>query len=376
MRRVEIDHVARRARVEAGALWQDVATAAAEYGLAGLAGSSADVGVVGYTLGGGIGWLARKYGLACNSVVAVELVTADGTHVRTDAEHDRDLFWAVRGGGGSFGIVTALEFSLYPVRTVYAGTLFWPMEHASEVLLAWSQWVEDVPDELTSVGRLLRLPPIPEIPKPLRGGSYVALEAAFLGSEADGIELLRPLRELDPEFDTFRTIPTSALSALHMDPDEPVPGLGDGMQLADLPTEAIEALVLTAGANSDSPLLSVELRQLGGELARTSTGSGVLDRLDAAFVLYAVGIPVDAELGALITHHIGLLRQALAPWEADLTYFNFTERRVEAAELYRADSARRLRELKAQYDPAELFRVSHPITPAPAGDSRQVADAN
>jgi FAD/FMN-containing dehydrogenase len=178
MRGLEVDPETRTARAEAGVLWEEVTLAAAEHGLAGLAGSSPDVGVVGYTLGGGLGWLARRYGLAANSVLAVEVVTADGRLVRADRDTEPDLFWAVRGGGCSFGIVTAIEFALYPVAEVYAGILFFPAERAAEVLNAWSAWVEETPEEITSAGRLMQFPPIPDVPEPLRGRSFVMVEAA------------------------------------------------------------------------------------------------------------------------------------------------------------------------------------------------------
>ena len=167
MRGVEIDPANERARVEAGVLWAEVSEAAAAHGLAALAGSSPDVGVVGYSLGGGIGWLARRYGMAANSVLAVEVVNADGELIRVDADNEPELFWALRGGGGAFGVVTALEFRLYPITEVHAGVLFFPIERGSEVLRAWRSWIQDVPDEVTSVGRFLQFPPIPDIPEPL-----------------------------------------------------------------------------------------------------------------------------------------------------------------------------------------------------------------
>src|SRR5256885_4949520 len=216
MRAVAIDARAQRARVEAGVLWLEVVEAAAEHGLAALAGSSPDVGVVGYTLGGGLSWLGRKYGIGANSVTAVELVTADGRLVRADAENEPDLFWALRGGGGSFGVVTALEFRLYPLAEVYAGWLFFPIERAEEVLYTWRLSLDSMPDEMTLVARFLRLPRIPEIPEPLRGRSFVVVEGIYVGDEAEGAELIRPLRELGPELNTFATIPMPALSHLHM----------------------------------------------------------------------------------------------------------------------------------------------------------------
>src|SRR5215475_1138799 len=267
MRGVRIDPAARTARAEAGALWQDVTVPAGTHGLAALAGSSANVGVTGYTLGGGMGWLARRYGLAANSVTAAELVTPDGRLVRADAEHEPDLFWAVRGGGGSVGVVTALEMRLYPVRELYAGALFFPIQRSAEILRAWREWTGTVPDEVTSVGRILRFPPLPEVPEPMRGRAFALVEAAYLGDEGTGARLTEPLRQLGPELDTFATIPAPALQQLHMDPDQPVPNQGDGAFLSDVPAAAIDTVVALAGPDADTPLLSVEIRHLGGALA-------------------------------------------------------------------------------------------------------------
>jgi hypothetical protein len=364
LRDVEIDPVGRTARVGAGVLWEEVSLAAAEHGLAALAGSSPDVGVVGYTLGGGLGWLARRYGLAANSVVAVELVTADGRHVRADRDDEPDLFWAVRGGGGSFGIVTAIEFALYPVPEVYAGILFFPFERSAEILNAWREWIESTPREVTSAGRLLQFPPIPDLPEPLRGRSFVAVEAAFIGSEEDGAALLQPLRELGPVLDTFAMIPSEDLRHLHMDPPHPVPDAGDGMALADLTPEAVNALVAVAGPCSGSPLISLELRQLGGAVAEPSPGHGAVGTIDAGFALFAVGMAVDAEATSLIEDRVTALKTALGPWTADRGYFNFSNSPVDGESLYPPETYRALQWVKAAYDPAELFRASHPIRPA------------
>src|SRR3954453_8105710 len=224
MRGVEVDPIAQVARVEAGATWGEVTAAVSEHGLAALAGSSHDVGMVGYTLGGGLSFLARKHGLAANSGVAIELVTADGEFRRVDADSDPDLFWALRGGGGSFGAVTAIEFRLYPYAHVSAGMLVFPWERSSEVLHAWRELVPTLPDEMTTVGRILQVPPLPEIPEPFRGRQLAVVEAISLGDEADGAELLRPLLDLGPEISTLATIPAAGLQMLHMDPPEPAPG--------------------------------------------------------------------------------------------------------------------------------------------------------
>src|SRR3954447_16514029 len=199
--RIDVDNLS--ARVRSGAKWEKVVPRASDLGLAALHGSTPDVSVAGYSLGGGLGWYGRKHGLAANRVTAVELVTADGELRRVDRTNEPELFWALRGGGGNFGVVTALEFDLLPIREVYAGVLFFPYERTSEVLHAWHEWLPSVPEELTSVGRVLQFPPLPDPPDFLSGKSYVVVEAAFLGSEADGRALLKPLRDLGPAIDTF-----------------------------------------------------------------------------------------------------------------------------------------------------------------------------
>jgi UDP-N-acetylenolpyruvoylglucosamine reductase len=363
LRGVEIDAANRTARVEAGVIWSEVAGAAAEHGLATLAGSSPDVGVVGYTLGGGLSWLGRRHGLAASSVVSVEIVTAEGELRRIDADTDADLFWAVRGGGGSFGAVTAIEFALFPLAEVYAGVMLWPIERASEILHAWRERSADMPDDMTTVGRLLQLPPIPDIPEPLRGRAFVAVEAFYLGDEAEGAALVAPIRALGPEIDTVTTIPVAALQEVHMDPEHPVPGLGDGMLLDDLSATSIDALVAAAGPGSGSPLLSVEVRQLGGAIARPAAGGGAVSHLDADFALYAVGIAMSPEQATAVSAHVELLREALAPWASETTYLNFAETDIAGDRLFGPYAHHRLRAVKAAYDPADLFRSNHPVAP-------------
>ena len=360
---VTIDPVARRARVRAGALWADVTAAAGEHGLAPLSGSSPDVGVVGYTLGGGISWLGRKYGLAANSVLAVEIVTADGEILRADRVQEPELFWALRGGGGNFGVVTAIEFALYPVSELYAGWLIWDIEHAGEVLRAWSEWTKTLPDEVTSIGRILQLPPIPDIPEPLRGRRLVVVEAAILSAAGERDALLEPLRALAPEMDTFAVIPAAALSRLHQDPDHPVAGYGDHMLLADAPAEAIDALVGAAGAGSGSPLLSVELRHLGGALGDAAPDAGALSHIEAGFSMFAVGMAVTEEMGAATRAHLPVVRDALAPWDAGREYLNFAERATDVSRLFNGDAYARLQKVKAEYDPGNMFRANHAVPP-------------
>jgi FAD binding domain/Berberine and berberine like len=357
----EVDVANRRARVNAAAKWMDVGALASPQGLAPLSGSSREVGVVGYTLGGGHGWLSRKWGLACNSVLAAEIVTADGELLRVSDASEPDLFWALRGGGGNFGVVTALEFELYPVPELYAGMLAWPWERSAEVLHAWREWVADLPDEMSTWARVLQLPPLPTIPEVVRGRQLVIVEAAYLGTPGAGIEVLGPLRDLGPELDTFAPVPPAALGQLHMDPEEPVPFAASGQLLDELPAAAIDTLLEQAGPGSGSPLLSVELRVLGGALSEAPLGAGALPSLDHAALLFGVGMVMNAEMGQAVKGRLDAIDAALEPWVAGSKFPNFIDVPIDTRTCYSAENFDRLQVVKARYDPDDLFRANHPI---------------
>jgi hypothetical protein len=361
MRGVRIDSDSRTARAEAGALWQDVTVPAGQQGLAALAGTSPNVGVTGYTLGGGMGWLARRYGLAANSVTKAEIVTPDGRLRRADADHEPDLFWAIRGGGGSVGVVTALEMRLYPVRALYAGALFFPVQRSAEVLHAWGAWTGTVPDEVTSLGRILRVPFVPEVPERLRGRAFAMVEAAYLGDGLTGAELIQPLRQLGPELDTFAMISAPALTQLHMDPDQPVPGQGDGAFLDDFPAAAIDALITVAGPDTGSLLASVEVRHLGGALARHAAGGGAQAKIDAKYMMFAGGFTPTPELAAVVGGQAQAVKNALAAWRASYDYYNSEETPASASAVLPPASYHRLQKIKASYDPDQAIISAHPV---------------
>lgn len=358
MRSVEVDPQRRVARVGAGAIWADVVTAAQRHGLAPLAGSAADVGVVGYTLGGGMSWLARRYGLNCNNVAAMDVVTADGRRRRIDHDHDPELFWALRGGGEPLAAVTGLEIALFPIEQLLAGVLFWPLARASEVLRAWRDWTVDQPDHVMSCGRLLQFPPLPDIPEPVRGGSFVVVEAVDIGPADEAQERLGPLRALGPVMDTVRPGGPSDLLAMHMDPDGPVPALFDGITLRELPDAAVQALVAVAGDGAGSPLLSVELRHIGGALADDGAGHGALGRIDGSFAEVAVGLTPDAAGSARVRAGMAAVNTALSPWGTGVDYANFSARRGRPACFHDPATVRRLRDVARHYDPAGLFGSS------------------
>lgn len=361
MRGAEIFPEARIARANAGAWWDDVVVPAAEHGLSALHGSSPDVGVMGYVLGGGVGWQVRKRGLATNSVTALELVTPDGELIRADAEHHAELFWALRGGGGNFGIVTAVELELYPLEEVYCGWLIFPWERSSEVLHAWERWTRTVPEEVTSVGRILQLPPLEMIPEPLRGRNIVVVEAAILTDEATAVELLAPLRALGPEMDTFAVTGPLGLARLHQDPEGPTPALVRHEMLDDLTPEAVDTFVRVLGPGSGSPLVSAEIRHVGGAAGRPHPGGGAMRRLPAEYVYVGIGMPVTPELAAAIPAHLEHVHRTFGALANGATYLNFAEEPVDTRTAFDADTHARLRRLRRGVDPVNRMRANHPI---------------
>jgi FAD/FMN-containing dehydrogenase len=360
MNQVSIDAGRRVARVGSGAVWGDVVPQASDLGLAAAHGSSPTVGVVGYSLGGGIGWYSRKHGLQCNLVTAIELVDAAGEERRVDADNDPDLFWAMRGAGGDFGIVTAIEFELLRIDEVFAGALFFPVERAGEVFHAWRDFTATAPDEVTSEARIMNFPPLPDLPEQLRGQSFAIVDAAALLPEAEAIEALAPLRDLGPLTDTFAMQPPAALSDLHMDPTAPVPYAGAGMLLEELPDAGIDALFAAVGPDSGSKLLAVEIRHDGGAMSRSAPEHGALDVLPGNFLLFAVDVVPDPAALAPTKAALGAMEAAMSPWNAG-RYLNFSDAPDDISVAFPPETVTRLRELKAKYDPENLFHANHPV---------------
>jgi len=363
LQEIDIDADARRVRVGAGVKWERVTPQLSELGLAALHGSSPDVGIAGYSLGGGMGWLARKYGLQTNSVTAIELVTADGRPARVDAEHEPDLFWALRGGNGNFGVVTAIEFAVYPAEELYAGAMFFPFERSAEVLHTWAELSPTLPDEFMSWAKLMQFPDIPDVPEPVRGRSFAIVMAAFLGSESEGQALLRPLRDLGPAMDTFAVVPPAALGDLAMDPNDPLPIASTTSLLDELPSAAVDELVSVAGPGSGSPLVMVELRQMGGALGRRSPEAGARATLAGEFVMFALGVPTDEASAASTRKYLDAVDRAVRPYRAG-DYPNFVEKPADARGFFDEDTWARLRQVKALYDPTDVLKGNFHIPPA------------
>ena len=337
-------------------------------------GSTSHVGVVGYTMGGGFGWLGRKYGFNAASMRQADVVTADGELVRVSADENEELFWGLGGGGGNFGIVTSLKFDLYPVGTLYGGDLIYPMEKAREVLDVFARWSKDLPDEMTTGVAFLNVPPLPAVPEPLRGKSVIALRGCYCGERPeDGEELLRPVREELGEtiMDTFGPMPFAAMDAISMDPVDPMGARQHSEMLADLSPEAIETLVEVAGAGSGSPLIILELRQLGGALTRTADRLSTMGKGDSKFIMNGVGPAFTPEMSEGVVAYLKGLAEATRPFQTGDTYVNFMElegasaERVKAA--YAPEDYERLVALKDRYDPRNIFRFNRNIQPSQNG---------
>jgi FAD binding domain len=367
MRGIEVDPQGRTARVEAGARSMDLGAAAQEEGLCTLPGTAPGVGLVGYTLGGGWNWLANRYGFACNHVRAIELVGADGDARRVDHESDGDLFWALRGGGGGYAIVTAIEIELFPIPDIYAGMLVFPSEIGGEGVRAFRDWTRTLPDEVTSIVRFLRPPPRPDIPEAIRGRPLLTMAAACIGTEAEGKKAIAPLREIgEPLLDTFAQIPSERLNTIHMDPAQPVPALGHHMLIKELPDEAIDAFVEEADPGAGSPLLLAFLRHGGGAVREAPEGAGALAMVDAAFAMNAVGVPTTPELGEEITRHLDHLHDTMEPWAASGGFLNMAERPAPLEEILPPDTCARLADVKRSWDPGGRIQANHEISLTPA----------
>ncbi|HYO39198.1 MAG TPA: FAD-binding protein [Nocardioidaceae bacterium] len=363
MTELRVDAERRTARVGAGVRWGDVVERAGRVDLAALHTSSPGVGVVGSSLGGGLSWYARQFGLQCSAITAVELVLADGTFVRATDEVDSDLLWAARGGGGGFGVVTALEFDLFPVRTAYAGMLAWDWTHAQAVLTAWGEWVEESPDSVTSVARLFRAPDLPWLPADVRGRNLVIIDAVVLAGSGTAARVLAPLRTLRPEIDTFDECSAASIAHLQLDPLAPTAIYANSVLLDDLPGSAVDALVTTAGPGSGSNLLFVELRQLQGAVARPASRAGALDRMDGSVLALCVGVDQGAGWAA-VRNDANRVTGALQPWATGSAYLLMADDQVEEQRGWPAASWRRLVDIRTTADPRGLFLPPHPAAAA------------
>jgi FAD/FMN-containing dehydrogenase len=369
MRAVAVDSKRGVATAEPGATWGDYDAATGQHGLASTGGLISTTGVAGLTLGGGIGWLQRKHGLACDNLIGAELVTADGATVRASQSERPDLLWGLRGGGGNFGIVSRFEFSLHPVTTVLGGLMLFPIDQGPEVLRTFRDWAANLPDEGSTLAAVLTAPPEPFVPSHLVGRKSVAILGCWCGDLDDGATALEPLRRLKPAADVFGPMPYPELQRM-LDAGAPA-GLRNyfrGGYLSELTDDVID-VVLEEGAAMPSPMSAIHLHQMGGAVGRVSVDATAFSGRASSYTYNLVSTWSDA---AEDTIHIDANRRsaaALAPLSLPSTYVNFltdalgdTDIPVRAA--YGDDVYDRLARLKREFDPTNLFRANHNVRPA------------
>jgi FAD/FMN-containing dehydrogenase len=371
MNYVKVNAAAQTAWIEGGSKWWPVLEKAQAVGLMPLLGSTPDVGAVGYTLGGGVGWLARKYGLSADSVNAFEVVTADGEIVWASDHENSDLFWALRGGGGSFGVVTGMEIRLYPVTTVYAGNLYYPAEMAKEVMTRFREWIKTTPEELTSSVVLMNYPPIPEVPDFLRGQSFVQVRGAYTGDMAVGEEIMKYWREWKaPEFDMFGPLPLTRAAEISNDPLDPVGAQVSGVWMKDLSDEAIDTVIRYA---LDPRVTISEIRHVGdGAISRVDKHANAYGNRDASLVLELITIAPTKEVWHAADAYAREYRRALENHLTGGVYINFMEgeeRQARTKDAFTAENYQRLRTIKAKYDPENVFSHAFNIPPAAQGEN-------
>lgn len=367
MKAVEVDAGRRIARAQAGCTWADFDRATHAFGLATTGGLVSTTGIAGFTLGGGIGWLMRAYGLTCDNLRAAELVTAEGGIVRASSEENQELLWGLRGGGGNFGVVTTFEYELHPVSTVLGGLVLHPASRAHEVLRFFRDFVAHAPDELTCLAAFITAPPAPFVPADLHFAPAVAIAVCYAGDADAGERALQPLRSFGPPAaDVIGPMPYPALQSML---DETAPS---GLQnywkstfLASLTDQTIDTLVSQASAMR-SPLAALHLHHLQGAINRVDAGATAFAHRDAAFVLNIVGTwPDPADSVANIDWVRSTYDAIVSDSESAAPYVNFmgeeTSERVRAA--YSPSNYARLVALKREYDPNNLFRLNQNIRP-------------
>ena len=364
MKAIDIDAAERRARVGGGCTWAEFDAAAQEFGLATTGGRVSTTGVAGLTLGGGSGWLERQHGLSCDNLLAIELVTADGREIRADDTQHQDLLWASKGGGGNFGVVTALEFQLHPVGPMIIGGLMaWPAARGPEVSRAFRDWADQAPEELGPALVMLSGPPEPFIPEHLQGQPLFAIAVCWNGDEATGTDVVQMMRELSPEVDLVGPMPYATLQSMIDDP----PGFRQYWS-ADyhdtFPDEALDVF-LDAGAHRASPMTQHLLLPWGGALARVDADATPLSQRSARWVSHPFATWDDPADDAANIGWVRDYRRANAPFTTGGVYLNFIgdegDERIRAA--FGAEKYARLEQIKAEYDPRNVFTGNQNIRP-------------
>jgi FAD/FMN-containing dehydrogenase len=369
MKDVRVDPTARRAIVGGGAVWADVDHETQAHGLATTGGLISTTGVAGFTLGGGIGWTMRKFGLACDNLVAADVVTADGRLIHASESVNADLLWGLRGGGGNFGIVTQFEFDLHPLGPmIYAGPVFYPGAAARDLLYAFRDWAADAPDDITAVLNLTAAPPLPVIPEEWHGKKVAAFLAASTGPVDEGEARVRAIRDVaEPIADLLGPMPYHAMQTL-LDPLWPkgIHAYFKATNLAQLDDELIHSLGETHLA-APGPQCEIHVHQMGGAVGRVAGGATAFGERSMPFVLNAVAGWHDPGEGEAHRHWARTVIEAASDASTGHAYVNFLGDVDAAQAAYGEETYARLVSLKNDYDPTNVFRLNQNIEPSGAG---------
>jgi hypothetical protein len=361
---IEIDVQRRTATIGSGVKAGELCAALEGTGLTFLCGSNSDPSVTGMTITGGISWFGRAYGLGADSIVSVELVDGLGRCRRLSATSDPELFWAVRGGGGDFGIITRIEVALHPAPSVYGGRLLWPVEQMDQVLRTFREATRTAPEELTTWFHVYNFPPLPEVPEPIRGKSFASIAVAYIGGADEAEQLLAPYREIPGlVMDLMGEVPLGQLSSIAEEPTDPMPGMQRSALLNELDDDAITALVAAAGPGSGSPLLLVQVRHLGGAFARDVEGRGSHGPVTEPYSMFALGIPAVPELVPVIQMFFGRVSAAVAHVASGRTLLNFLEFDDDPGRWWSPATRERLAAAKQVSDPLQTIRSNRPVRP-------------
>ncbi|HRF60196.1 MAG TPA: FAD-binding oxidoreductase [Fimbriimonadaceae bacterium] len=358
---VTIDREARTAKVGGGAVWADVIGPAHAAGLAPLSGSSPGVGVVGYLLGGGYGLMMRTYGLAVDMLKKATVILADGSIVTASPTENADLFYALRGGGGAFGIVTELEIGLVPHAEVFAGSVAFDAGLAPQVYRAWSEWTHTLPNEVTSGTVLITFPPVPFVPEFLHGRSLLILTACSTLPQAESEALLAPIRSMaGAELDSFRWMPFTESATIYNDPVDPLPAIGTGALLTAFESDTIDTFLGAIGPIPQSPNLMIQVRHAGGASADVPTPETPIgNRREGRYLAYLLGVPMGPFTPEAIGAHGEACLQALEPWILARGPLNWVGEATVSADqirgVYDDASFARLLEIKRRVDPKNVF---------------------
>ncbi len=357
---VIVNPQAKTAYVEAGAIWGDVLGPAQEAGLAPLLGSSPGVGAVGYTLGGGMGWLVRKYGLAADSVRYFDVVTADGQQQRASASENSELFWGLRGGRSTFAVVTGMEINLVPVSMIYGGSMIYPAALARPVLERYRDWIATTPEELTSSVALMNVPEMPGIPEMLQGKSVIMVRACYCGAMGEAEDYFQTWQDgPEPIANFMGPMPFAQVAMISQDPEDPMPGYVTGIWLNALNDEVVGKLIdHTYVTDGPPPLVFSEIRHVGGAKGRVAPDSSAVDHRQESLILEILGITPTPELYEMVVGYANQFVQSLESYSCGVfpNFIEGPEAQKVITQAFSPEIYDRLKALKAQVDPQNRFR--------------------